>query len=170
MDLVLPYNALIVNDKAYASFLQASNPNLRETATPVNETTKTADLIIRYPRRPTFDQVILLIFECKRANKGSGLHALEEQLFDKVMFAMSDTGLAIADNFFAAVAFGSKIRIFRCRRNPQAPGDSVHYNDIQAIWNGGEYVDEQLYKDAGNAEDARQIHHALMEIKNHARP
>ncbi|KAI1982371.1 hypothetical protein LOZ53_000078 [Ophidiomyces ophidiicola] len=125
---------------------------------PLDDSTKAVDVVVRYW---TFRNIFLLVLECKRANKKTaGLHELESQLLDFVCDFFGPDGSARRGLLFGGVAFGPKIRLYRCQKRQQ------RYVDVSPFWGGHNEVHEKYYKDAANDRDAVEILEAFKEMKH----
>ncbi|KAI1917991.1 hypothetical protein LOZ61_000106 [Ophidiomyces ophidiicola] len=128
---------------------------------PLDDSTKAVDVVVRYFEKGTFRNIFLLVLECKRANKKTaGLHELESQLLDFVCDFFGPDGSARRGLLFGGVAFGPKIRLYRCQKRQQ------RYVDVSPFWGGHNEVHEKYYKDAANDRDAVEILEAFKEMKH----
>lgn len=183
-----PYG-LINTRRLHGSYLEASDPRKRESATvplwenilndhlatndiavngqqPVDDTTKAVDLMVRYYDN-NFLPIILLMVECKRHNKKSrGIAEMEQQLHEYVADTFSPEGLAHRPKLYGAVAFGTLIRAWTIQRTQVNPQKA--YIDLIPYWGSHRSADMGSYKDAGKAGDATAIYEFLVEAKGEA--
>ncbi|ESZ94034.1 hypothetical protein SBOR_5560 [Sclerotinia borealis F-4128] len=132
------HNGLITTYALYSAYLQASKPELRETATvplwedilnnefkqydnivvnsqqPLDDSTRSADVVVRsYDQE--FKPISFLIMECKRYSRTHrDIDEMELQLELYVQNYFSEFGKSEGrTGVFGAVAFGTKIRAWR---------------------------------------------------------
>ncbi|KAM3066215.1 hypothetical protein ACMFMG_012119 [Clarireedia jacksonii] len=179
-------SGLITTHALYGAYLQASNPQLRESATvplwedilnsefkqydnivvnsqqPLDDTTRSADLVVRsYDQE--FKPVLLLVVECKRHSRTPReIDEMELQLQHYIQDYFTEFGKAQGQTVvYGAVAFGTKIRAWRffCV-------SSTEFNADALMGGSGDIADINSYRDPYVPAEANQIRAFLGLVKD----